>query len=115
MLQNLRTARHQEAVMHRKRSRAPIILFLLSLILIVALGAAGYLLARRCFPETEGTLRLPGLQSAVHVFRDSMGVPHIFAMNLHDLFMAQGFVHSQDRFWQMEFWRRIGRGRPAGT
>jgi penicillin amidase len=42
-----------------------------------------------------------------------MGVPHIYASSLHDLLMAQGFVHAQDRFWQMEFSRRIGSGRLA--
>jgi len=99
--------------MYRKRSRAPLVILLILLILIIVVGAAGYFLARRSFPVTDGTLRLPGLQAAVHVFRDSMGVPHIFALNTHDLFMAQGFVHAQDRFWQMEFWRRIGSGRLA--
>jgi penicillin amidase len=40
-----------------------------------------------------------------------MGIPHIYASSLHDLFMAQGYVHAQDRFWQMDFWRHIGSGR----
>ena len=99
--------------MYRKRSRAPLIIFIILLVVLLALGALGYWTARRGFPQAEGTLRLPGLQAAVHVFRDSMGIPHIFATNPHDLFMAQGFVHAQDRFWQMEFWRRIGSGRLA--
>ena len=43
--------------------------------------------------------------------RDDWGVPHIYASNSHDLFVAQGYVHAQDRFWQMECWRRIGSGR----
>jgi penicillin amidase len=99
--------------MYRKRSRAPLVIFIIVVLLIVVLGALGYWTARRTFPQTEGTLRLEGLQAAVHVFRDSMGVPHIYAGNLHDLFMAQGYVHAQDRFWQMEFWRRVGSGRLA--
>ncbi len=45
------------------------------------------------------------------MIRDRWGVPHIYASNPHDLFMAQGFLHAQDRFWQMEFWRHIGTGR----
>src|SRR3989337_1967332 len=102
-----------EAPMFRKRSRAPTVIFIFLLVVLLALGALGYWTARRGFPQAEGTLRLPGLQAAVHVFRDSMGIPHIFATNPHDLFMAQGFVHAQDRFWQMEFWRRIGSGRLA--
>src|SRR3990172_8509546 len=112
MLQNSCTIR-MEAPMYRKRSRAPLIIFIILLVVLLALGALGNWTARRGFPQAEGTLRLPGLQAAVHVFRDSMGIPHIFATNPHDLFMAQGFVHAQDRFWQMEFWRRIGSGRLA--
>jgi penicillin amidase len=45
------------------------------------------------------------------VIRDKMGVAHIYAQNSHDLFFSQGYVTAQDRFWQMEFWRRIGSGR----
>jgi penicillin amidase len=40
-----------------------------------------------------------------------MGVPHIYASTQHDLFFAQGYVHAQDRFWQMDFWRHQGAGR----
>ncbi len=84
-------------------------------ILMALLGAGGalwlYQAARRPFPQTQGTLSLPGLRAPVTVIRDRWGVPHIYASNLHDLFMAQGFVHAQDRFWQMEFWRHIGTGR----
>ena len=37
--------------------------------------------------------------------------PHVYASTSHDLFMAQGYVHAQERFWQMDFWRHIGSGR----
>ncbi len=80
------------------------------LILLILISIIGVVLVRRPFPQTKGTLRLPGLLEQVDVFRDSYGVPHIYAANAHDLFMAQGFVHAQDRFWQMEFWRRSGSG-----
>ncbi len=65
------------------------------------------------WPQTDGEIQLTGLQDSVTVIRDQRGIPHIYASNSHDLFMAQGFVHAQDRFWQMEFWRRIGQGRLA--
>ncbi|MBI3361313.1 MAG: penicillin acylase family protein, partial [Chloroflexi bacterium] len=68
-------------------------------------------LVRRPFPQINGTISLLGLKSNVEVYRDSYGVPHIYADSTHDLFFAQGYVHAQDRFWQMEFWRRIGAGR----
>ncbi len=80
------------------------------LILLILVGVTGVILVRRPFPQTKDTLSLPGLHEQVDVFRDSYGVPHIYASNAHDLFMAQGFVHAQDRFWQMEFWRRSGSG-----
>ncbi|WP_448594941.1 penicillin acylase family protein [Thermoflexus hugenholtzii] len=82
------------------------------ILLLLAGGAlAFYRASRQPFPQTRGTLRLPGLRAPVTVIRDRWGVPHIYASNLHDLFMAQGFIHAQDRFWQMEFWRHIGTGR----
>ncbi len=82
------------------------------ILLLLAGGAfAFYRASRQPFPQAHGTLRLPGLRAPVTVLRDRWGVPHIYASNLHDLFMAQGFVHAQDRFWQMEFWRHIGTGR----
>ncbi|RPJ49260.1 MAG: penicillin acylase family protein [Chloroflexi bacterium] len=61
--------------------------------------------------KTSGRLHLPGLQARVEVIRDRWGVPHIYAENELDLFFAQGFVHAQDRFFQMDFQRRLVAGR----
>lgn len=80
-------------------------------IIAIVLGAWGIATVRRSFPQISGTLQVPGLEGEVEVFRDAMGVPHIYATTAHDLFMAQGFVHAQDRFWQMDFWRHVGSGR----
>ena len=68
-------------------------------------------LSSRRLPQIDGTLDLPGLTGAVEVIRDRWGIPHIYAGNRHDLFFAQGFVHAQDRLWQMELNRRIATGR----
>ena len=85
------------------------------IVVVVVLVVAGLFLVRRqirlAWPQTNGALQVAGLQDKVTVIRDKRGIPHIYASNPHDLFMAQGFVHAQDRFWQMEFWRRIGEGR----
>lgn len=82
---------------------------------VVAIGLIAVLVfiytVRRPFPKTDGTVTVAGLREEVTVFRDEFGIPHIFAQNLDDLFFAQGYVHAQDRFWQMEFWRHIGQGR----
>ena len=83
----------------------------LALAVIVGLFAGATV--TRSFPQTRGTVRLPGLHGAVEVLRDANGIPHIYADTAHDLFLAQGYVHAQDRFWQMDFWRHITAGRLA--
>ena len=83
------------------------------LALLIALSLFLIISIRRSFPQTEGNLTIPGLSETVEIIRDPMGVPHIYASNEHDLFMAQGFVHAQDRFFQMDLSRHIGAGRLA--
>ena len=62
------------------------------------------------FPQVDGEITIEGLDAPVEVYRDEMGIPHIYASTMHDLFMAQGYVQAQDRFWQMDAWRHIGSG-----
>ncbi len=62
------------------------------------------------FPQVDGDIQIEGLDGPVDVYRDEMGIPHIYATTLHDLFMVQGYVQAQDRFWQMDTWRHIGSG-----
>jgi len=81
------------------------------LVLALLVGAGGYWFVSRTFPQINGSLRVAGLQARVDVQRDQWGVPHIYAENEHDLYFAQGYVHAQDRLWQMEFSRRVGAGR----
>jgi penicillin amidase len=81
--------------------------------LILFLAVGGVVTVRRSFPNYDGTVEIPGLAGQVEVRRDEMGVPHIYASTTEDLFMAQGYVHAQERFWQMDFWRHIGAGRLA--
>jgi len=80
-------------------------------VLLVLVAAAGYLYLRQSLPKTEGEIRLRGIAAAVEVLRDRYGIPHIFAANLEDASFALGFVHAQDRLWQMEMSRRIAAGR----
>jgi penicillin G amidase len=63
--------------------------------------------------QTEGRIRLRGLQKNVNVLRDEWGVAHVYAETQDDLFFAQGFVAAQDRLWQMDLWRRVGEGKLA--
>jgi penicillin amidase len=66
---------------------------------------------RRSLPTLEGVVELPDLGGSVEVLRDRFGVPQIFASCEEDLFFTQGYVHAQDRFFQMELGRRAGHGR----
>jgi penicillin amidase len=95
----------------KKAIRALAVAFASVLLLVLILGGLWLWYSHRAFPKTDGTVKVEGLTSPVEVFRDSNGVPHIYAETMEDLFFAQGYVHAQDRFWQMEFWRRIGSGR----
>ena len=68
-------------------------------------------MSRGRLPQTEGTLTLSNLTAPVEVLRDRWGIPHIYAKDQADLFFALGFVHAQDRLFQMELNRRTAAGR----
>jgi len=80
-------------------------------VLAIVLGIVGVYLTRSSFPRISGEVKLSGLDFPVDIYRDNYGIPNIYAQTTHDLFFAQGYVHAQDRFWQMDFWRHIGSGR----
>jgi penicillin G amidase len=80
-------------------------------IAILSIGSFSIYTVRQSFPQTNGTIALQGLQAEVRVESDRFGIPHVYASSSHDLAMAQGFLHAQNRFWQMDFWRHIGAGR----
>ena len=96
------------------RSFLKVILVIL-LVLVLVIGAATFTLSRLAFPRTNGEaiLENAGLDGPVDIYRDENGIPHIYAETTHDLFVAQGYVHAQDRFWQMDFQRAVGHGRLA--
>jgi penicillin amidase len=85
---------------------------LLSLVALAALVLASYqLIFRRALPRTTGDIQVHGLHAPVEIRRDGKGVPHIRAADSRDAAFAVGFVHGQDRLWQMELHRRIAAGR----
>ncbi|GHO95651.1 peptidase S45 [Reticulibacter mediterranei] len=85
---------------------------LLSAANLAGFAAGSYsLLTRRPVSQKNGTLHIRGLHEPVEIITDSYGVPHIYAQNEDDLFFAQGYLHAQDRLWQMDFNRRLGAGR----
>jgi penicillin amidase len=64
-------------------------------------------------PQRDGVIVVPGLSAPAEIVRDRYGIPHITAVNEHDLYYAQGFVHAQDRLFQMDLERRLARGELA--
>ncbi len=86
-----------------------ILLVLLSFVVVLAVTVLvyGYYLK----PKYDGSLQLKNVQKETTVYFDEFGVPHIYASNSKDAMMALGYVHAQDRLWQMEVMRRIAPGR----
>lgn len=106
----LQEQRRYKEVMKRIRRIAAIAV---ASLLVLAAGAAsgGYLWLRGSLPQTAGELPLPALAAPVLVDRNSDGLVRIRAENELDLYRALGYVHAQDRLWQMDFTRRIASGR----
>ena len=68
---------------------------------------------RRAHPQLEGRIRVRGVEGRVEILRDRFGVPHIFADREQDALFGQGFVHAQDRLFQIDGMRRLASGRVA--
>lgn len=66
---------------------------------------------KKALPQIDGKIDVKGLSAPVEIIRDKWGIPHIFATDEKDVIFAQGFVHAQDRLFQMELHRRIASGR----
>jgi penicillin amidase len=90
-----------------------IVIIILGIVGVLALLVFGgwTLFSRQAFPKTSGKIKVEGLANAVEILRDEYGVAHIYGETSEDLFFAEGYVHAQERFWQMEFQRRVGSGR----
>src|SRR5882762_1739997 len=83
-----------------------------TIVLLAALGVAGgYHYLRRSLPQIDGTLTVLGLSAPIDIIRDADAIPHVYAANKLDALFGLGYVHAQDRLWQMELQRRIGHGR----
>ena len=85
----------------------------LTVALAVLLGFAWWYLPHIDAPQREGTINLPSLQGEVKVLRGDDGVPYIYADSLDDALTAQGFLHAQDRLFQLEQHRHLAHGRLA--
>jgi penicillin amidase len=86
------------------------------LLVVIVLAVAGGMIflnsvKRRAVPDYNATVDLDNLSAPVTVFRDSLGIPHIYAGNEEDLYRTVGYVMATDRLWQMDLMRRITTGR----
>ena len=81
------------------------------IVLLAGVLGGGYLYLRQSLPVMEGEIAASGVRAQVEILRDQEGIPHIFAASTEDAVFALGFVHAQDRLWQMEISRRIASGR----
>lgn len=94
--------------------RARLIVIAVVLLLVAGIGGGTYWgvdTVRDSFPQTTGSLKLKGLSAPVSVKRDGSGIPQIYADKSEDLFLAQGYVQAQDRFWEMDVRRHMTSGR----
>ena len=82
-------------------------------VVLVATAAIAAQNIRSSWPQTTGTIELAILEHPVEVLRDGDDIPHLYGRTASDLFAAQGYIHAQERFWQMDVWRHIGSGRLA--
>ncbi|WP_139984396.1 penicillin acylase family protein [Nocardioides litoris] len=82
-------------------------------LVLVATLVTGAVVVRRSFPQTDGEVEVSGLAGDVDVVRDEHGVPQVYADTTEDLMRAQGYVHAQERFYEMDVRRHATAGRLA--
>ena len=74
-------------------------------------AGGGYLWLRTSLPQLSGDVIVNDPDAVVEIIRDRNAIPHIRAQSSDDAYYALGFVHAQDRLFQMDFMRRLGAGR----
>ncbi|MEU1160091.1 penicillin acylase family protein [Streptomyces sp. NPDC005921] len=95
-----------------RKARLVVLVLVLAVIGGIAFGAYWSIsTVRASFPQTKGSITLKGLSGPVTVKRDGYGIPQIYASTDADLFMAQGYVQAQDRFYEMDVRRHMTSGR----
>ncbi|WP_297620898.1 penicillin acylase family protein [Nocardioides sp.] len=80
-------------------------------VVLLLLAAAVVGVVRRPLPQTNGEIEVPGLSARVEVIRDDHDIPQVYADTDADLMFAQGYVHAQERFFEMDFRRHVTAGR----
>jgi len=86
-------------------------LFVGLVVFVVLIGWLAYYILSRSLPDYSENFELPGISAPVEIVRNNANVPHIFGKTEPDVFFALGFVHAQDRLWQMTMLRRTAQGK----
>jgi penicillin amidase len=92
--------------------RARQLLYFVLFAIVLAVGG-GWVWLRTGLPPAHDSIRSTAVEAPVRVWRDARAVPHVFASNEADAYFALGYLHAQDRLWQMDMMRRLGAGRLA--
>jgi penicillin amidase len=90
-----------------KRSRRNRFLVILTIVLVIGAGAAGWWWVGSSVPIIDGQVTVAGLRSPVEILIDDHGVPAIYANEESDAWFAAGVLHARNRRWQMELYRRV--------
>lgn len=86
--------------------------FLIFLIIIVTIIGGYFLYLRSSLtPTYNGKISLKGINNDVETYFTEYGIPHIYANSQKDAYYTFGYIHAQDRLWQMDVLRRVGGGR----
>ncbi|HMS63822.1 MAG TPA: penicillin acylase family protein [Ignavibacteria bacterium] len=86
------------------------IIFLL-IIVLAALGILFNNLTKKSFYDESGVVKVKGISNKVNIYKSELGVSHIFAENESDMYFSLGYIHAQDRLWQMDITRRVAQGK----
>jgi len=86
-------------------------IFIIVCLITFVVSATSFSLIWLSLPKTNGNVLISGPKDTISIIRDRKGIPHIHASSEDDAYFALGYVHAQDRLFQMEYMRRLGSGR----
>jgi penicillin amidase len=86
-------------------------ILVLLIIVLVTVGLLFNNLTKKSFYEESGEISVKGISNRVNLYKSELGVSHIFAENEEDMYFSLGYIHAQDRLWQMDLGRRVAEGR----